>query len=284
MAAASRADSHGFARAQRRPAEGSPARGFGSRERSDTRPRGPLPRGFGRYPSLTSFLHNRICERSSNGMAVASRADLHGFARAQRRPAEGSPAKGFRPIPVSHIFIQTQLNLREIVEWYGGRFPSRFAWVRASAATPGRGVPCQGVSADTRLSHFYPTQLNLRESPNGMASASQADSRGFDSRLSLQKREAFLGFSFLESCIRIEPQAHACYDLRQWHVLRLSVRARRALRPRGANSRRSLFPQAHAKHGSTAAACPASVGSGSKSLAPLRRKLPSFACSGAIRL
>ena len=165
-------------------------------------------------------------------------------------------------------------------------------------------------------------EANMRESPNGMASASQADSRGFDSRLSLQKREAFLGFSFLESCIRIEPQAHACYDLRQWHVLRLSVRARRALRPRGANSRLLLlptgarkawlygsgmprvcrfgfeepcapaaqtpvscsFPQAHAKHGSTAAACPASVGSGSKSLAPLRRKLPSFACSGAIRL
>ena len=75
-----------------------------------------------------------------------------------------------------------------------------------------------------------------------MASASQADSRGFDSRLSLQKREAFLGFSFLESCIRIEPQAHA-------------------------------------KHGSTAAACPAPVGSGSKSLAPLRRKLPSPAPS-----
>ena len=86
----------------------------------------------------------------------------------------------------------------------------------------------------------------MRESPNGMASASQADSRGFDSRLSLQKREAFLGFSFLESCIRIEPQAHACYDLRQRHAPRLSVRARRALRPRGANSRRSLFPQAHA--------------------------------------
>ena len=82
----------------------------------------------------------------------------------------------------------------------------------------------------------------MRESPNGMASASQADSRGFDSRLSLQKREAFLGFSFLESCIRIEPQAHACYDLRQWHVLRLSVRARRALRPRGANSRLLLLP------------------------------------------
>ena len=88
MAAAFRADSHGFARAQRRPAEGAPAKGFR-------------------------------------------------FARAQRRPAEGSPAKGFRPIPVFHIFIQTQLN--------------------------------------------------LRESPNGMASASQADSRGFDSRLSLQK-------------------------------------------------------------------------------------------------
>ena len=88
-------------------------RGFGSRERSDARPRGPLPRGFGRYPSLTSFLHNRICERSSNGMAAAFRADSHGFARAQRRPAEGSPAKGFRPIPVFHIFIQTQLNLRE---------------------------------------------------------------------------------------------------------------------------------------------------------------------------
>ena len=82
----------------------------------------------------------------------------------------------------------------------------------------------------------------MRESPNGMASASQADSRGFDSRLSLQKREAFLGFSFLESCIRIEPQAHA-------------------------------------KHGSTAAACPAPVGSGSKSLAPSRRKLPSPAPS-----
>lgn len=82
----------------------------------------------------------------------------------------------------------------------------------------------------------------MRESPNGMASASQADSRGFDSRLSLQKREAFLGFSFLESCIRIEPQAHACYDLRQWHVLRLSVRARRALRPCGANSRLLLLP------------------------------------------
>ena len=39
------------------------------------------------------------------------------------------------------------------------------------------------------------------------------------------------------------------------------------------------FPQAHAKHGSTAAACPASVGSGSKSLAPSRRKLPSPAPS-----
>lgn len=28
----------------------------------------------------------------------------------------------------------------------------------------------------------------MRESPNGMASASQADSRGFDSRLPLQKK------------------------------------------------------------------------------------------------
>ena len=67
--------------------------------------------------------------------------------------------------------------------------------------------------------------------------------------------------------------------LRQRHAPRLSVRARRALRPRGANSRRSLFPQAHAKHGSTAAACPAPVDSGSKSLAPSRRKLPSPAPS-----
>lgn len=30
--------------------------------------------------------------------------------------------------------------------------------------------------------------INMRESPNGMASASQADSRGFDSRLSLQAK------------------------------------------------------------------------------------------------
>ena len=33
------------------------------------------------------------------------------------------------------------------------------------------------------------------------------------------------------------PQAHACYDLRQRHAPCLSVRVRRALRPRGANSR-----------------------------------------------
>ena len=31
--------------------------------------------------------------------------------------------------------------------------------------------------------------INMRESPNGMASASQADSRGFDSRLSLQAKK-----------------------------------------------------------------------------------------------
>ena len=78
--------------------------------------------------------------------------------------------------------------------------------------------------------------MNLRESPNGMASASQADSRGFDSRLSLQKRPQKNSGVFFGAKL-IEPQAHACYDLRQWHVLRLSVRVRRALRPRGANSR-----------------------------------------------
>ena len=156
----------------------------------------------------------------------------------------------------------------------------------------------------------------MRESPNGMASASQADSRGFDSRLSLQKRpqknsgvffwseahrttgarKAWLYGSGMPRACRFgleEPCALAAQTpvdrsfhrrtqsmaLRQRHVLRLSVRARRALRPRGANSRRSFFPQAHAKHGSTAAACPAPVGSGSKSLAPSRRKLPSFAPS-----
>ena len=79
-------------------------------------------------------------------------------------------------------------------------------------------------------------EANMRESPNGMASASQADSRGFDSRLSLQKRPQKNSGVFFGAKL-IEPQAHACYDLRQWHVLRLSVRARRALRPRGANSR-----------------------------------------------
>ncbi len=31
----------------------------------------------------------------------------------------------------------------------------------------------------------------MRESPNGMASASQADSRGFDSRLPLQKKKPY---------------------------------------------------------------------------------------------
>ena len=81
----------------------------------------------------------------------------------------------------------------------------------------------------------------MRESPNGMASASQADSRGFDSRLSLQKRPQKNSGVFFGAKL-IEPQAHACYDLRQWHVLRLSVRARRALRPRGANSRLLLLP------------------------------------------
>ncbi len=128
-------------------------RGFGSRERSDARPRCPLPRGFGRYPSLTSFLHNRICERSSNGMASAFRADSHGFARAQRRPAEGSPAKGFR-------FARAQRR-------------------------PAEGAPAKGFRP-IPVSHIFFTQPNMRESPNGMASASQADSRGFDSRLSLQ--------------------------------------------------------------------------------------------------
>ena len=81
----------------------------------------------------------------------------------------------------------------------------------------------------------------MRESPNGMASASQADSRGFDSRLSLQKRPQKNSGVFFGAKL-IEPQAHACYDLRQWHVLRLSVRARRALRPCGANSRLLLLP------------------------------------------
>ena len=165
-------------------------------------------------------------------------------------------------------------------------------------------------------------EANMRESPNGMASASQADSRGFDSRLSLQKREAFLGFSFLESCIRIEPQAHAKHGStaavcpapvgsgskslapsrrklpspapshRRTHVTTygngMSCVCRFGLEepcaPAAQTPVSCSFPQAHAKHGSTAAACPASVGSGSKSLAPSRRKLPSFACSGAIRL
>ena len=38
----------------------------------------------------------------------------------------------------------------------------------------------------------------MRESPNGLASASQADSRGFDSRLSLQK-EATAAFATVVS-------------------------------------------------------------------------------------
>ena len=118
----------------------------------------------------------------------------------------------------------------------------------------------------------------MRESPNGMASASQADSRGFDSRLSLQKRPQKNSGVFFGAKL-IEPQAHACYDLRQWHVLRLSVRARRALRPRGANSRLLLLPTGARMLRLTAMACPAPVGSGSKSLAPSRRKLPSPAPS-----
>ncbi len=44
-------------------------------------------------------------------------------------------------------------------------------------------------SAIEGRSRFARELINMRESPNGMASASQADSRGFDSRLSLQAKK-----------------------------------------------------------------------------------------------
>ena len=150
-------------------------------EKAPLLPRSLIYRKFSySRPFLFAFLRKILYTISVNRL----RESLNGTASA----IEGRPR-----------FARELINMRESPNGMASasQADSRgFARERVSVRRPAEGTPERGFG---RYPFLAPSLIKIektRESPNGMASASQADSRGFDSRLSLQKKNRHCACSF----------------------------------------------------------------------------------------